>query len=71
MRPVKLDGKLVGLAIVTEGQVTSLDLVEGLYEGLTPGEHEMTIELDPTFELDEETGDVKFVVTRLSSKFTW
>jgi hypothetical protein len=61
----------VGWAIVMEGRVTSLDLEEGLYEGLSRGEHEMTIELDPTFEIDAETGDMKIVMTHLSSKFTW
>lgn len=71
MRPVRLDGRRVGWATVTEGHVTSLDLEVGLYEGLSKGEHEMTIELDPTFEIDAETGDHKFVQNYLSSKFTW
>lgn len=70
MRPVKCDGKHIGYAVVTEGRVTQLDLEEGWILNLPRGEHEVTIELDPTVEKDPNTDEVRFVINYLSSKFT-
>jgi hypothetical protein len=70
MRPVRCDGKRIGWAIVTDGQVTQLDLYEDWNQGLERGEHEVTIELDMTSEINPETGDRSFSWNYLSSKFT-
>lgn len=71
MRVVRLDGKRVGYALVDGERVVQLDLDEDWASDLQRGEHEMTIELDPTFETDPETNEMKYAVTYLSSKFTW
>jgi hypothetical protein len=70
VRPVRCDGKRIGYAIVEEGKVTSLDLEEGFMLDLLKGEHEVTIELGPTFDTDPNTGDMVYTLNYLSSKFT-
>lgn len=70
MRVVRLDGRRIGYALVDGESVVQMDLEEDWTVGLQKGEHEVTIELDPTFEIDDETGDLVYTMVHLSSKFT-
>lgn len=70
MRVVRLDGKAIGYAEVDGDRVVRLDLDEDWSLGLERGEHEMTIELDSTLEMNPETDECVYTMNHLSSKFT-
>jgi len=65
---VRVDGKPVGYADVSGETVIQMCMDEGWSLGLEPGEHEITIELEPEIK-ETKDGDVNVVFRRLSSKF--
>lgn len=70
MRVVRLDGRRIGYALVDGDRVLQLDLEKDWCLDLPKGEHEVTIELDPTFETNLETDEMTYTMNYLSSKFT-